>query len=196
MAGKPVDHPFAGLARGDAAHPRLLAGFEFAERRRDRAGGFLAKLVAANEVDVVHPLAPDFRGDFFWDVAAAAEILGRRKLHHGEPVERGIVVCRGRLIRRRHRRKAKLLAGLRAQFGRIHQAIAADPHLVVHLRRQVWNHKAALLVRDNDLGEFGRQFGGLSDNPNARFGAARPAHYTADAVIIDGCGCLLRSGGR
>ena len=32
LAGEPVHHPFAGLAGGDAAHPRLVAGFEFAER--------------------------------------------------------------------------------------------------------------------------------------------------------------------
>ena len=149
--------------------------------------------MASDAIDIVHALAPDILGDVFRDIAAATEILGRRKLHHGEPVERGVIVCRGRLIRRRDRREAKLLAGLRPQFGRIHQTIAADPHFVVHLRRQVWNHKAALLVGDNDLGEFGRQFGGRGDNPNARFGAARPAHHTAYVVIIDGCRCLLRA---
>ncbi len=196
LPGKPVHHPFAGLPRGNAAHPCLFARFEFAKGCRDRARGFLAKLMAADAVDIVHPLAPDVLRNVFRDISAAAEILGRRNLQQREPVDRRIIVCRGRLIRRWHRRKIELLAGLRAQSGRIHQTIAADPHLVVHLRRQVGDHKAALVVGHDDLGEFRRQFGGLRNNPNARFRPVWTAYHAADIVVVDGDRCLLRSGWR
>ena len=45
----------------DAAHPRLLARLELAERGRDRARRFLPELMAADAVDVTHALAPDRR---------------------------------------------------------------------------------------------------------------------------------------
>ena len=193
LSGKPVHHPFAGLPRGDAAHPRLLAGFEFAERGRDGARGFLAKLMAADAIDIVHPLAPDVLRDVLRDIGAAAEILGRRDLQQREPVDRRVIMRRRRLVRRRHRGEIDLLAGLGAQFGRIHQPVTADPDLVVHLRRQVGDHVAALVVGDDDLGEFRRQFGGLRDHPHAGFRPVRTAHHAADVVVVDGDRRLLRS---
>ena len=196
LSGKPVHHPLAGLPRGDAAHPCLLAGFEFAERGRDRAGRFLAKLMAADAIDIVHPLAPDLLRDVLGDVGAAAEILGRRNLHQREPVDRRIIMRRGRLVRRRHRRQIDLLAGLGAQSWRIHQPVAAHPDLVVHIRRQVGDHIAALVVGDDDLGEFRRQFRRLRDHPDAGFGPGRTAHHAADVVIVDGNRRLLGMGRR
>src|SRR5258708_27160076 len=92
---------------------RIHASSPFAKGCRDRARGFLAKLMAADAVDIVHPLAPDVLRNVFRDISAAAEILGRRNLQQREPVDRRIIVCRGRLIRRWHRRKIELLAGLR-----------------------------------------------------------------------------------
>src|SRR5258707_1153569 len=84
MPGDPVHHPFAGLSRGDAAHPCFLARFEFAKGTRDRAGGLLAKLMAADAVDIVHPLSPDILRDLFRDIGSSTEILCRRNLHHRE----------------------------------------------------------------------------------------------------------------
>src|SRR4029077_8938769 len=51
-----VDHPFAGLPRRNAAHPGLLARLELAKGSRNGAGRFLAKLMAADAIDVVHAL--------------------------------------------------------------------------------------------------------------------------------------------
>ena len=126
------------------------------------------------------------------DIGAAAEILGRRNLQQREPVDRRVIMRRRRLVRRRHRGQIDLLAGLGAQFWRIHQPVTADPDLVVHLRRQVGDHVAALVVGDDDLGEFRRQLRGFRDHPDAGLGPVRTAHHPADVVIVDGNRRLLR----
>ena len=185
LAGEPIDHPFPGLARGDAAHPGFLARFEFAERARDRARGFLAKLMAADAVDIVHPLAPDILRDLLRNLGAAAEILCRRNLHQRVPVDRRVIMSRRGLVRRRHRREIDLLAGLGAPLGRIHQPVAAHPDGVVHIRWQVRDHVAALIVGDDDLGELCRQLVGLRDHPDAGLRAVGSEHHAADVVIVD-----------
>jgi hypothetical protein len=85
----------------------------------------------------------------------------------------------------------ELLAGLRAQLGRIHQPVAAHPDAVVR-HRQVGDDVAALVVGHNHLGEFRRQVGGLRDHPDAGFGPGRAAHHAADVVVVDGDRHLLR----
>src|SRR5690242_7488441 len=87
LSREAVHHPFAGLAGGNATHPRLFARLEFAERRRDGAGRFLAKLMTPDAIDVVHALAPDVLCDLLRDIGAAAEILDRWDLQQGEPVD-------------------------------------------------------------------------------------------------------------
>src|SRR5215213_948600 len=74
---EPIYHPFPGLARGDAAHPGFLARLEFAERARDRARRFLAKLMAADAVDIVHPLPPDILRDLLRNLGSPAKVLCR-----------------------------------------------------------------------------------------------------------------------
>lgn len=105
-------------------------------------------------------------------------------------------MCRRRFVRRRHGCEVELLAGLRAHFRRIHQSVAAHPDLVVHVRRQIGKDIAALVVGDDDLGEFGRQFGGFRDHPNAGLGTRWAAHHATDVVIVDGDRGLLSIGGR
>jgi hypothetical protein len=185
LTREPVHHQFASLARGDAAHPGFLVRFEFAEPARDRARGFLAKLMATDAVDVIHPLAPYVLRDLLRNLRAAAEILRRRNLHHRVPVDRRVIMGRRRLVWCRNRREVELLAGLGPQPGRIHQPVAADPDCVVHVRRQVRDHVAALIVGDDDLGEFGRQLGGLRDHPDASLRPVWSEHHAADIVIVD-----------
>ena len=114
----------------------------------------------------------------------AAEILRRRHFHHRVPVDRRVVVRRRPLVRRRQRRVIELLAGLRAQLGRIHQPVAAHPDAVVR-GRQVGDDVAALVVRHHHLGELRRQFSRLRDHPHAGFGPGRAAHHAADVVVVD-----------
>ena len=59
-----------------------------------------------------------------------------------------------------------MLARLRPHPRRIDETVAAHPDLVIGLR-QVGNDIAAFIVGDDDLGEAGRQIGGLGDDPDA-----------------------------
>ena len=74
LAGDAVGHHLAGLAGGDAADPGIRARVELAELRRDRARRFLAELMAADAVDVVHPLEPDLPRDVLRNVGVPAEV--------------------------------------------------------------------------------------------------------------------------
>src|SRR5689334_19665872 len=58
LTGNPVGHDFARLAGLEATLPGLGTGCEMSELRGDRPRGFLAELVAADAIDIVHPLAP------------------------------------------------------------------------------------------------------------------------------------------
>ena len=73
------------------------------------------------------------------------------------------------------------LAGL---FRRIHQAVAAHPHLIVG-PGQVWQHVAAPIVSDHRPGELRRERRRLGNDPDARFRTVGPGDYTADVVRID-----------
>ena len=141
--------------------------------------------MAADAVDIVHPLAPDILRDLLRNIGAAAEILCRRDLHQRVPVDRRVIMRRRRIVRRRHRREIDLLAGLGAPLGRIHQPVAAHPDGIVHIRRQVRDHVTALIVGDDDLGEFCRQLGGFRDHPDAGLRAVGSGYHAADVVIVD-----------
>src|SRR5262249_60992401 len=78
LAGNALGHLLARLTGLDAAHPGLAAVAERPERRRDRARGFLAELVAADAVDVVHLAQPVVARDGGRDLARAAELARRR----------------------------------------------------------------------------------------------------------------------
>jgi hypothetical protein len=191
LSSQPVHHELAGLAGGDAAHPRLRARLELTERGGDRARRLLAELMAADAVDVAHALAPQIAGDVRGDVGSAAEILLGRHLHHRVPVDGGIVMRRRRLARGRHGREVEELAGLCAHLGRIDEPIAAHPHLIVHIAREVGDDVAPLVVGHDHLGEPGGQLRRLRDYPHTGLGPCGPPHHATDVVVVDGDNRLL-----
>ena len=189
VAGQRIDHQRRGLARHGAAAPGVLARLELAERRRDRAGGQLAKLMAADAGPVLDHREPLGLGDLLGNVAFAAELAGLRDLEHRVPVDRRIVLRRRRLVRRRHRLEIELLARLAVDLRRVDETVAAHPHLVFGLGK-VGHDVAALVVGHHHLGVAGRQIGGLRDHPHAGFRSARAGNRAADVVIVDGDGGL------
>ena len=68
LAGDAVGHHLAGLAGLDAANPGVRAEVELAELRRDRARRFLAELMTADAVGVVHLPDPGFARDVLRNV--------------------------------------------------------------------------------------------------------------------------------
>src|SRR5215510_7019675 len=74
VLGKLGQHLLAGLPRLNATHPRLFVRLEFPQSRRQRARGLLTQRVTADAADVLHLLEPVDLGEFFWDVALAAEL--------------------------------------------------------------------------------------------------------------------------
>ena len=113
----------------------------------------------------------------------------RRDLQHRVPVHAGS--SPPPLLRSGARRgQVQRLARVRLDLRRIDQPVAAHPHAVVRLG-QVGNDVAALVIGDDDLGELGRQVGGLGDHPDAGFGPFRAGHHAADVRRAD----LLRERG-
>ena len=180
-----VQHERRGLARLHAADPRLLPRLELAERGRNRPGGQLAELMAADAASVLHHREPIALGDVRGDVALAAELIGVRDLEHRVPVDRRVVLRRRRRGRRHDRAEIQLLARLGIDLRRIDEAVAADPHLVFGLRK-VGHHVAALVVGDDDSRKPGRKLRRLGDDPDTGLGPARPGDHAADVVTIDG----------
>src|SRR3954465_5156926 len=86
LAGDAVRHHLPRLAGGDAALPRLFAGVELAELPRDRPRRLLAELMTTDTIGIVHLPDPVFPRNVLRNVGAAAEVLGRRNLHHRIPV--------------------------------------------------------------------------------------------------------------
>src|SRR4051794_24276961 len=97
---------------------------ELAERRRDGAGGKLAKLVAADAADVFDLLEPVGLREFFRDGALAAKLAHRRDLEHRVPIDGGVVLRRRRVVRSSHRGEIENIAGLAIDLGGIDEAIA------------------------------------------------------------------------
>ena len=195
LAGEAVGHHLAGLAGGDAADPGVGAGIELAELRRNRAGRFLAELMAADAVDIVHALQPGVARDVLRNVGVAAEVRRGRDLHHRVPVDRRIIMRGRAFVGRLHGGVVEDVAGLDAHLRRVDEAVAAHPDLIVG-DRQIGDDVAALIVGDDAAGEAGRQIGRLGDHPDAGFRPARAGDDAADVVGIDGDGgarCRLRA---
>ena len=127
--GDEVDHLAAGLAGLDAPRPGLFGRFELAQRRRQRARGDVAELVAADAAVILDRVEPIGLLGFFRDVALAAELIGARDLEHRVPIDRRIILRGRRIVRRRHGGQVELLAGIGIDHGGIDQAVAAHPHL-------------------------------------------------------------------
>jgi hypothetical protein len=184
LSGKPVRHHLAGLTGLGAAHPRFVARLELAKLRGDGTRRFLPELMTADAVDVVHPLAPGFLRDVLRDLGGASEIARRRDLHHRVPIDRRIVVRGRSLVGGCYRGVIDDLAGLRPHPRRIHEPVAAHPHLVI-CGGEIGDDIAALIVGDDALDIPRRQIGCFRDHPHAGLGPVRAGDHAADVVIVD-----------
>ena len=182
-----VDHLRARLAGRHAAHPRLGGVREGAELLRDFARGFLPELVTADAAVVAHGVEPVLLRDLGRYVARSAEVLGRRNLQHRVPVDRGVVFRGGSLVRRGHRLEIETLTGLSVDLGRINEAVATYPHLVLRLRK-VRHDEAAHVVGHHHLGVARGQVAGFRDHPDASLRTLRAHNHAADVVVVDGYG--------
>jgi len=178
-------HPAARLA---GLNPEVPRGFRVCGLTEDAlwnlARGLVAHLMTAGAAvrvdDVANPLALalDAGSNPVARRPGAGEIAFGRHLQQREPVQRGIVFDGRFLVRRDDGLQVKVLPRCGFDFRRIHQPVAANPHIVVRLgklRHQV----TPLIVRDHDLDEFGRQVGGFGDHPDSRFGSIGAAHHPA-----------------
>src|SRR5438128_7856432 len=91
-----VEHLFAGLTGLNAAEPRFLRSGQRTEGVRDiareRARGKLAQLMAAYATVALHRVEPLGLSYLFWNFALVAELARFRKLEHGIPIDRRIVL--------------------------------------------------------------------------------------------------------
>ena len=155
-----------------------------AERRRQRAGRFLAELMAADARPVLHNREPILLRDFLRNGALAAELALVRDLQQRVPVDRRIIMRRRGLVRRDHGGEIERLARNPAHFGRVDKPIAAHPDAVIRLR-QIGQDVAAAIVGGDDLDEAGRQIGGFRDHPDTGLGPMRAGDHAADVVRVD-----------
>ncbi len=92
-------------------------GGELAEPFRERARRELAHLMATDAAVVLHQVEPIGLLDLLRNVAVLlAELAGRRDFQHRVPIDRRVILRRGRLVGRRHRAQIELLAGLAVDF--------------------------------------------------------------------------------
>ena len=123
-------------------------------------------------------------GDLGGNIALAAELVRGGNLQHREPVDRGVILRRGRVVRRRHGGQVQMLARVARNLGRVDQPIAAHPYLIIGLR-QIGNDVATLIVGDDHLGEAGRQIVRFGDHPDAGFRPVRAFDHAADVILLD-----------
>src|SRR5437899_13020562 len=105
--------------------------------------------MAADAAVVLHQVEPIGLLDLLRDLAVLpAELARRRNLQQRVPIDRRVILRRGRLLRCRPRAQIELLTGLAVHLPGIDEAIAAHPQLVLSL----WNIRhdiAALIVGDD-----------------------------------------------
>src|SRR5262249_59642877 len=102
--------PLARLPGLNTTHPCFFTRLELAERRWDGAGRLLPELMAADAADVLRLLEPVHLRELLGNVAFAAEFALVGNLEHRIPVDRRVVLCRRRLVRRRRGARIELLA--------------------------------------------------------------------------------------
>jgi hypothetical protein len=64
-------------------------------------------------------------------------------------------------------------------FRRIDETVATNPY-AVRRARELRDEVATAVVGDDDLRELRREIGGLGDDPDTGFGAARAGHSAGD----------------
>ena len=171
-AGQLAEHLLAGLARLHAPPPRVGAGGERAERRRNRARGLLAELMAADAAGVLHRADP-LRSASAARGCCSCRRTDRRRESSASSTSRwpgSSARPRPRSARRRGDRQA--LSGLGRRLGAVDQAVAARPHAVVR-RRQIGHDESAAIVGDDALDVADGQVARFGDDPDARFRSLR-----------------------
>lgn len=156
----------------------------------------------AHVLDRIHPLSLALHGvrHLVALVASSGKFRRRRNIEHRIPIHAGIDLSRCCRRCRRRSLEVEQLAGASVDLRRVLQAIAANPDLVIRIRK-IGDDEAALIVGHDDLGIFGRKILCLGNNPHARFGALVTSHLPADIVRrqVDACrgGCAdLQQGGN
>ena len=180
------DHLRHRLARCDAPSPRLGRGLEIRELLGHGARALGAERVArhaAARLDDVHPLGLGLH-------RPCGKLALRRDLEHRIPVDRRIVFRRRSRARRRRCGQIEGFPGGGPYLGRIDQSVTAHPHAVVGLRK-LGDEVAAAVVRDHDLGEFGREIGRFRDHPDSGLETVRARDRAAEIARAGG-----RAGGR
>ena len=184
-----IRHLHLRLSGHEAARPgflRLHVG-EFLRQRARRLVAELMAGVAAVGLDHVEPLrlALDVGRHAVALRPGAGKLALVRHFQHRIPVDRRIVFRRRGRARRRHGGEVESLAGCGGDFGRVDEAVAAHPDIVIGLR-QFGDDVAALVVGHHDLGELGRKVRGLRDHPDAGLRPIRPADYATEIAVADG----------
>ena len=197
-------HGPAGLSRLDATIPGIDRLGEGAEALRDLTGRLVAKLVAARAPvgvdDVADPLALALDGgrDAVAAGACTGEVTRRRHLQERQPVL-GRVVAGGRLcVGRPNGRQRQHAARRRFDLGRIHQAIAPHPDVVVGAR-QIRHEESTLVIGHDRLDQARREFRRFGDDPDPRLRPVRPRDNAPDVIVVDGhlsTGALAGTGDR
>ena len=154
-------------------------------QHRHLAGRQVAHLVAelAAVLEPIDPLGlvPHALADAVAVRPRARELALGRHLQQRVPVVGGVDARRRLRGGGRRHRQGQLVAGPRRVLLGVHQAVAADPYLVVGVR-QIRDQEAPVVAGDDDLAERGLQIVGLRDDPHARLAAAGAPHDAGDVV--------------
>ena len=136
------------------------------------------------------PWLSDVRGDAVAGGPGAGEV-GRRRYAAAARTSTAPDSTRRRLWRLGACTAVRLtwLPGAALRARRVHQPVAAHPHVVARLR-QVGHDVAPAIVGHDDLPERRRQLGRFGDDPDAGFRPFRTGDHAADVVGVDRHGRL------
>ena len=182
-------HVLHCLTRLHAPCPGIRRVLEVAEILGKRAHALGAQRMAGlagvlERVDPVVLILHDF-GDAVALITAAGELALVGNLEERIPVHAG-VVFRGRgLTRRRHRRQIDPLARRAFDLRRVDETVSAHPQAIVRLGK-IGNDITALIIGDDDLGEFGGKLRCLGDHPDTGLGPLGSADDAAQIAGGDG----------
>ena len=172
------------LPRLDAALPGVRRRREVAKLFRDGAHRLGADRVAAVTAVGLHNVEPLLLAlQRLVDAVAvrprAGEFAPLRHPEHRVPVDRRVVLRRGRGAGRGHRGQVEDLARHRLHLRRVHEPVTAHPDVVVGLR-QLGKQVAATVVGDHDLRELRRQVRRLRDHPHSGLRPAGAGDHAAE----------------
>ena len=184
-------HLFAGLAGHRAAHPRLGRRGELAEGGGDRARGFLTQLMTTDAAVVLHLVEPRRLRNGRRNLSVLAELVFGRDVQHRVPVDCGVILCGGGVVRRWRRGEIHQLSGSARHLRTVDETVAAHPYVVVRLR-QIRDHVAPAIVGDDRLDIPDGQVARLGDDPHACLRPVRARDDAADVIAVNGDCRFLR----